>query len=99
MRNKKPKTIEDLVKILKVREEMIRDRFKVKEIGIFGSYVRGEQKRKSDIDILVDFEIDGLTFDNYMDLKFHLEEIFSTNVDLAIKDSIKESFKEFVLQR
>jgi predicted nucleotidyltransferase len=51
------KTIEEIKRILKEHKEELRDRFKVKEIGVFGSYVRGEQKRKgSDIDILVEFE-------------------------------------------
>ena len=44
--------------------------------------LRGEQKEKSDIDILVEFEKGKKTFDNYMDLKFFLEEIFGVEVDL-----------------
>jgi len=51
------KTIEEIKRMLKEHKEELRDRFKVKEIGVFGSYVRGEQKRKgSDIDVLVEFE-------------------------------------------
>jgi predicted nucleotidyltransferase len=75
----------------------IKTRFKVKEIGIFGSQIRNESKRKSDVDILVEFEEGGETFDNYMDLKFFLEDIFQTKVDLVIKDTLREEIKEDIL--
>ncbi|GAB5047032.1 nucleotidyltransferase family protein [Thermodesulfovibrio sp. TK110] len=75
----------------------IKTRFKVKEIGIFGSQIRNEAKRKSDVDILIEFEEGGETFDNYMDLKFYLEDIFQTKVDLVIKDTLREEIKEDIL--
>ena len=51
--------------------------FGVNRIGLFGSYVRNEQKPQSDIDILVDFEPEKETFDNLMNLYNYLEELFS----------------------
>lgn len=92
------KTKTEIFNILKRHEKNIFARFKVKEIGLFGSYVRDEQNRKSDIDILVMFKPDGVTFDNYMNLKFHLEEMFSCKVDLVMKDNIKKSLKSFILE-
>ena len=50
--------------------------FGVNKIGLFGSYVRNEQQPKSDIDILVDFEPEKETFDNFMNLFNYLEELF-----------------------
>jgi predicted nucleotidyltransferase len=50
--------------------------FGVSRIGLFGSYVRNEQKPQSDIDILVDFEPEKETFDNFMNLYNYLEELF-----------------------
>ena len=58
----------------------------VKKIGLFGSYARGEQKRGSDIDILVEF--DHPTFDNYMDLKFFLEDTFKRKIDLVMREAL-----------
>nr|QNO50418.1 hypothetical protein CKJHOKLD_00040 [Methanosarcinales archaeon ANME-2c ERB4] len=52
----------------------------MKKIGVFGSYVRGEQTETSDVDLLVEF--DKPTFDNFMDLLFFLEELFGKDVDL-----------------
>ena len=50
--------------------------FGVSRIGLFGSYVRDEQQPKSDIDILIDFEPEKETFDNFMNLHNYLEKLF-----------------------
>ena len=50
----------------------------VKKVGLFGSFARSSQNVKSDIDILVEFERCGKTFDSYMDLKFFFREIVSS---------------------
>lgn len=60
----------------------LRADFGVKRIGIFGSFARGEQKRTSDVDVLVEFAPGKATFDNFMKLAFYLEELFSRKVDL-----------------
>ncbi|PXF57390.1 MAG: nucleotidyltransferase [Candidatus Methanogaster sp.] len=67
------------------------------EIGVFGSYVRGEQRVDSDIDILVEFEKGYKTFDNYMELKFFLEEILTSKIDLVIKTAIRDEIKQNIL--
>ena len=51
--------------------------FGINKIGLFGSYVRNEQQPQSDIDILVDFEPEKETFDNFMSTHNYLEELFS----------------------
>lgn len=75
----------------------IKTRFKIKEIGIFGSRIKGKAKKKSDIDILIEFEKGYKTFDNYMELKFYLEELFRCKVDLVLKDALKEEIKPYIL--
>ena len=60
----------------------LRADFGVKRIGIFGSFARGEQKRTSDVDVLVEFAHGKATFDNFMQLAFYLEDLFSRKVDL-----------------
>ena len=72
-------------------------RYGIKKIGLFGSYVRNEQKGKSDIDILVEFEKGKKTFDNYMDLKFYLEDLLEGKVDLIISDKIKPDLRPNIL--
>lgn len=83
--------------ILKAHLPEIKRRFKVKEIGIFGSRIRGKAKKTSDVDVLVEFEKDYKTFDNYMELKFYLEELFGCKVDLVLKSALKEDIKPYIL--
>ncbi len=73
-------------------------RLGVIKIGLFGSFIKDEQKKGSDIDILVEFERDKKTFDNYMDLKFFLENLFDRKVDLVISEALKPNLKSSILE-
>jgi hypothetical protein len=97
MSDKRTKSIGEIVKMLRLHNTDVREKFKIKEIGVFGSYVRGEQKEGSDIDILVEFEDDYKTFDNYMELKFFLEKILKSEIDLVIKTTIRDEIKQNIL--
>mgnify|MGYP000533555986 CR=1 FL=1 len=72
------------------------EKFGVKKLWLFGSYAKGEQSEKSDIDILVEFEKGKKTFDNYMDLKFFLEELLGVEVDLITVEALKPVIKDIV---
>lgn len=89
-----PKT-EILTKIRQHSDEL--KAYGVKKVGLFGSFARSGQNTKSDIDILVEFDRGGKTFDNYMDLKFYLERLFHRKIDLVIKEALKASIKDKVL--
>ncbi len=80
------KTLEEIKKILREHKEELKRKFGVKEIGIFGSYVRNEQTEVSDIDILVDFE-KPIGWE-IVDLKEYLEKILGINVDLVPKGGV-----------
>ncbi len=68
-------------------------KYGVKRIGLFGSYAQDNQGSQSDIDLLVEFDLRQKTFDNYMELKFYLEDMFSRKVDLVIAETIKPDLK------
>ncbi len=89
-------TIEKLKATLALHKEELRKKFKVKEIGIFGSYVRQEQSKKSDVDVLVTFyeTIDLFTF---VELENYLSDILGVKVDLVMKEGIKPRLKEGIL--
>lgn len=87
---------EEILKKFEENKQEIK-KFGVKKIGLFGSYVRGDQKGKSDIDILVEFKNGKKTFDNYMGLIMFLEDLFSCKVDLVIAENIKPLLKPYVL--
>lgn len=86
----------DILTQLNEQAEEIHQRFQVNQLGLFGSYVRGEADRGSDIDILVDFVTP--TFDNYMNLKFYLEDLFGQDVDLVMLGALKPRIKPCILQ-
>lgn len=68
----------------------------VLKIGIFGSYRRGSPRSTSDMDFLVVLE--RPSFDNYMDLKFFLEDLFSCKVDLVMEDTLKPRLRPYILE-
>ncbi|NPD90182.1 MAG: nucleotidyltransferase family protein [Asgard group archaeon] len=72
--------------------------FGVKNIGVFGSFVKNEQKISSDLDILIEFKKGMKSFDNYMGLLFFLEDLFQVKIDLVIKEAIKPRLKSHILE-
>jgi hypothetical protein len=76
----------------------LKKRFGVAKIGIFGSYIRGEERPDSDVDVLVLFRKREETFDNYMDCKFYLEDLFGCKVDLVMKGAIKKRLKPYIVR-
>jgi hypothetical protein len=89
-------TCQEILKFLQSNRSTL-NRFGVKSIALFGSYVSGQATNNSDIDLLVEFIKGEKTFDNYMDLKFYLEDNLNKDVDLVIKDALKEELKEDIL--
>ncbi|MCD6126958.1 MAG: nucleotidyltransferase family protein [Methanomicrobia archaeon] len=89
-------TSEEIIQKLEENGKKIKE-YGVKRIGLFGSYMRNEQRAESDIDILVEFEKGKKTFDNYMNLKFFLEELFGCKVDLVIIEAIKSDLRPYIL--
>ena len=90
------KRVEEIKKILKDNKSVLKDEYGVIEIGLFGSYIKGNQKEASDVDILVEFEkaIDLFTF---VQLKNHLSVLLGANVDLVIKKALKPKIGERIL--
>jgi len=91
------KSQEEIKTILQQHKEELRAKYKVKEIGVFGSYVRGQQKKQSDVDILVEFEVvPGLL--KFIELEDYLSELLGIKVDLVRKSSIREELRDTILQ-
>jgi uncharacterized protein len=89
-------TVEKLKAILALHKEELKKKYKVKEIGIFGSYVRHEQKKKSDVDVLVTF-YETIDLFKFVELENYLSEILGVKVDLVMKEGIKPRLKERIL--
>jgi predicted nucleotidyltransferase len=88
-------TKEEVLKKLGDAAPLIRS-YGVRRIGIFGSVVRGQAGRTSDVDVLVEFS--EKTFDNYYDLKWFLETLLGRRVDLVIAEDVKPRLKPQILR-
>jgi predicted nucleotidyltransferase len=91
-------SLKEIERTLKKHKQELRKQYRIKDLGIFGSYVRGEQKKRSDVDILVEFETGQKTFDHFMDLKYHLEELLGRKVDLVTVDALRPQMKDEILR-
>ena len=80
-------TKENVVARIQEHQEHIRS-LGVKRLGLFGSFVRGQQDGDSDVDILVEFEPGSQTFDNFMRLALFLEELLARRVELVTPESL-----------
>lgn len=78
----------NILKALKTHKQKLSN-LGVSNLGLFGSYTRNEQSNKSDIDILIDFEPDKETFDNYMAVYDLLESIFQNEkIEVVTKNGL-----------
>lgn len=91
------KNIEEIKKILNKNKSQFQKSFKVKEIGIFGSYIKNEQTKKSDLDILVEFE-SSIDFFDYIELEEYLTVLLGIKVDLVMKKALKPNIGRSILK-
>ncbi|MFH0997050.1 MAG: nucleotidyltransferase family protein [Pseudomonadota bacterium] len=95
--NKKADTKEFIFQRLKDEREKLAF-FGVKNIGLFGSFVRGSQTALSDIDILVEFMPEKHTFDNFMEVAFLLEELLGRKVELVTTEALSPHIGPHILR-
>ncbi len=91
------RSIEEIKLLLAEHKEEMRHRYGVKEIGIFGSFVRGEERPGSDVDILVDFE-KPVGFFTFLRLEEYLGKVLGLPVDLVTRDALKPHIGRHVLE-
>jgi len=90
------KSLEEIKAILKQHEAEIKLRYDVRDIGIFGSFLHNNQKRNSDLDILVEFN-KAPGFFKFIELEDYLTEILGVKVDLVMKSALKPKIGEHIL--
>lgn len=91
------KSLEEIKEILIKEKPLLREKYRVKEIGIFGSYLRRDQRRKSDLDILVEFEeAPGLL--GFIELEERLSDTIGVKVDLVMKSALKPHIGKRILE-
>ncbi|ODS39375.1 MAG: hypothetical protein A7316_05630 [Candidatus Altiarchaeales archaeon WOR_SM1_86-2] len=90
------KKIEEIKDMLAEHKHELREEFKVKEMGVFGSYVRGKQKKTSDVDILVD--VGRITLLKFIELENYLSDLIGVKVDLIMKTALKPRIGKHILK-
>jgi len=78
--------------------QLVLEKFGVSRCGLFGSFRTGSATERSDVDLLVIFEPEQKTFNNFMDLCFFLEELFGRKVDVVTPESLSPHFGHQILQ-
>lgn len=91
------KSIEEIRRILTEQKNYLIVEFKVKDLGIFGSYLRNEQSKTSDIDILVEF-YEPIGFFKFLELEEYLESQLGIKVDLVSKKALKPRIGKYILK-
>ncbi len=91
------KNFEEIKELLQNHKDEFREQYGLKEIGIFGSYVRGEQNEDSDIDILVELE-KPVGFVRFLKLETALSQLLGVHVEIVTKKALKPHIGKRILQ-
>jgi len=93
------KNTEEIRKKLEELKPSLKEKFGVKSLGVFGSYIRGEEKKGSDLDILVEFEeTASLSLLDFIGLENYLSEELGVKVDLVEKSTLKPRIGKHILE-
>jgi predicted nucleotidyltransferase len=93
------KTLKEITSTIEFLKPQLTERYGVETIGVFGSYTRNEQTKKSDIDILVTFRKDAYPgFFKFLDLEEFLSKKLKTKVDLVSKPALKPYIGKHILE-
>ena len=93
------KTLSEIKSVLLAEKPLLQERYGVKELGIFGSYTRKENRTDSDLDILVEFFPDfPITLLKFINMENYLQDKLKTKIDLVMKDGLKEELKPIILK-
>ena len=91
------RTKEDVKRVLRKNITQLRN-LGVARIGLFGSFVRGEQDEKSDVDVLVEFEDGQKTYDHFIELAYLLEGILQRKVEIVTFESLSPYIGPYILK-
>ena len=95
--NASVKTKQELIAKIQGSQQQIRS-YGVKQLGIFGSFVRNEAVEDSDIDFLVEFYPQQKNFDNYMELAFYLQNLLGRKIEIVTPQSLSKYIGPYILK-
>ena len=89
------KTLDEIRTIIRQHRDILAEKYGVAVVGVFGSYVRGEQKGQSDIDLLVEI-LHPISLIELVGAEIYLTEVLSIKVDLVPKRDVREELRETI---
>jgi hypothetical protein len=90
--------LKEIINTLSELKPAIRERYNVKELGVFGSYARGQEKRGSDLDVLVSFE-EPIGLFKFLEIEEYLSDKLDVKVDLVFKNALKPRIGKRILEQ
>lgn len=90
--------LEHVLKLLRERLPELHTRYGVLSLGVFGSYIRNEERKNSDLDLLVEFGLNDISMFEFVRLEQELNELLGLKVDLVEKDSLKPEIGKRILK-
>lgn len=91
------KSLDEIRERLNLHRDELRRRYSIANISVFGSYARGEQKKRSDIDLLAEFD-ESISLLTLSGARIYLSEILNMKVDLVPKEDIRPELREIILK-
>ncbi|HET6569679.1 MAG TPA: nucleotidyltransferase family protein [Rhodothermales bacterium] len=91
------RNLEDIQAVLRAQLPYLREHYQVESLGIFGSFVRGEQTTCSDVDLLVTFS-KAPDLIEFVGLKLYLEGALGITVDLSTPGGLKKYLAPYILR-
>ena len=89
--------LKEIKKVIDQQAEVLTKKYKVKSIGVFGSVARGDNTKKSDVDVLVEFS-EPIGLFKFIGLENYLSDVLERKVDLVTKKGLKPTIKDDILK-
>jgi len=90
-------TLDEIKTVIRQHRDVLADRYGVAVVGVFGSYVRGGQRRRSDLDLLADI-LRPISLLELVGAEIYLSEVLGTKVDLVPERDVREELREAILR-
>ncbi len=91
-------SVDKILATLRAHLPELQRRYGIRSLGIFGSYVRGEHRKRSDLDLLVEFDDRPLSLFDFVEIQLHLSEVLRIKVDLVEKSTLKPAIGRHILE-
>ncbi len=91
-------SLDEILATLRLDLPELRQRYGIRSLAVFGSYARGEQRRSSDLGLLVEFDDRALSLFDFVEVENYLSDLLGVKVDLVEKGTLKPTIGRHILE-